>query len=140
MEESEFYDIRVPTTIDPRELGDNAYFPSLIQTKSQPAPTTTTTPLPKQPEKREPAPLITEADFPGLVLAPKVEAEAEEEPPKLVVSKSEQPKTGQEETEFPGLGSWKQAEEPKFQKKASRKKKEKFVNVTEQFFQRREDD
>lgn len=38
MEESEFYDIKVPTTIDLKEIGDNAYFPSLIQTKSSPHP------------------------------------------------------------------------------------------------------
>ena len=33
-EESEFYDIRVPATIDAWEINSTAYFPSLIETQS----------------------------------------------------------------------------------------------------------
>jgi hypothetical protein len=54
MEESEFYDIRVPTTINPRELGDVNYFPSLIQMKSSPGPSADVPeaePLPKKEKK-----------------------------------------------------------------------------------------
>ena len=74
MEESEFYDIRVPTTINPSELGDNTYFPSLIQTKSLPDPTTLSTyDPPPPPKEKKPKPvLINEGDFPGLALTPKV--------------------------------------------------------------------
>jgi hypothetical protein len=75
MEESEFYDIRVPTTINPNELGDNYYFPSLIQTKSLPDPTL----LPQQPKEKEKekkkekdtVSVLSEGDFPGLVLQPR---------------------------------------------------------------------
>lgn len=73
MEESEFYDIRVPTTINPSELGDNTYFPSLIQTKSMPDPATSPTFDPAPPKEKKPKPaVINEGDFPGLVLTPKV--------------------------------------------------------------------
>lgn len=75
MEESEFYDIRVPTTINLNELGDNAYFPSLIQTKSQPDPSL---PLiiepPKEKDKKKEPVVLNEGDFPGLI-QPKPPAE-----------------------------------------------------------------
>lgn len=91
--------------------------------------------------------MLNEGDFPGLVLQqPKIEILSNgpiEEPPLLLVSKSEQPKmtTVKAESDFPHLGSACQGDEgAKPQKKGNRKKKEKFVNVTEQFFQRREED
>lgn len=50
MEESQFYDIRVPVTIDPSEIGDINFFPSLIQTRSTPHPASSP---PKEPEKEK---------------------------------------------------------------------------------------
>lgn len=69
MEESQFYDIRVPTTIDPNELGSNYFFPSLIQTKSSPEPSLSQPPKEQKVEKKEKkSPVIlNEGDFPGLV-------------------------------------------------------------------------
>lgn len=69
MEESEFYDIKVPTTIDLKEIGDNAYFPSLIQTKSSPHPEIQKSPNIYQHKQKEKPKVnvIKESDFPGLV-------------------------------------------------------------------------
>ena len=39
MQQERFFDIKLPTTIDPKEIGDAHYFPSLISTKSSPLPT-----------------------------------------------------------------------------------------------------
>lgn len=84
---------------------------------------------------------MKEGDFPGLTLTPKQETVTDLEPPKLVFCKSEEPKlvaSNMEQSDFPDMSTHKHEESgPKFQKKNSRKKKEKFVNVTEQFFQRR---
>jgi hypothetical protein len=37
MEESEFYDIQVPTVLDMSEINDKYLFPSLMGTQSKPA-------------------------------------------------------------------------------------------------------
>jgi hypothetical protein len=64
LEESEFYDIRVPTTIDISELNNATFFPSLIETRSMPPPEPSYSPKTDKKKDKKQAPKITEGDFP----------------------------------------------------------------------------
>ena len=68
LEESEFYDIRLPTTIEPNQINNTAYFPSLIETQSMPEPeinNSQQSPKTKQKKKKV---KLEEGDFPDLLI------------------------------------------------------------------------
>ena len=68
LEESEFYDIRLPTTIDASQLNSTAYFPSLMETQSMPDPSVNNSQgSPKSKQKKKKVKL-EEGDFPDLLI------------------------------------------------------------------------